>query len=463
MPGLDELPEGPLRTLTKKLHDLYQDAGKPSLRDVEAAINADDELNDAVSHQKVSDLLHGRGVPKWSRLAAVVTVLVRKCASPGDVDTQLARFKSQWDAVTGDVVINEPPRRQFGARLRSVFVLGGFTVAEPSAEERADLAEFCERLGTSIARAGVSLVVCSPFRDSADYYAVRGYLSSGSGGTVHMHRPRSSFVEAKYDLLCNEMGADAAEQIKDWFYPGPETDDGDAVGQAWVLCQLMAMEQADAMIAVGGRQGRSATTILHLAEVRRKPVVPFGFLGGAAEGAFLRRDWHATHPWLDAQKLMTKAGVGDAVAIAEQMATWRVGQLGRRLGPPSAVFISRARIDSDYARALDDYLSDTGRTVLFGERALPSDRTVEMAIEDAVLRSDLFIVLWSRSYAASRYCYDEIDLALRRHRAGELRLWIINLDGSPIVPPDARHLPTLTARTPGDVVAVVRDLLAKRN
>jgi hypothetical protein len=84
---------------------------------------------------------------------------------------------------------------------------------------------------------------------------------------------------------------------------------------------------------------------------------------------------------------------------------------------------------------------------------------VEAAIEDAVRGSDLFIVLWSRSYAASRYCYDEIALALRRHRAGELQLWIINLDGSDVVPPGARGLPSLQARTPEDVVSVVRDLL----
>jgi hypothetical protein len=100
-------------------------------------------------------------------------------------------------------------------------------------------------------------------------------------------------------------------------------------------------------------------------------------------------------------------------------------------------------------------------TVLFGERELPPERTVESAIEEAVLRSDLFIVLWSRSYAASRYCYDEIQLALQRHRAGALELWIINVDGSDVVPPDARGLPLVVARTPETVVAVVRELLAE--
>lgn len=156
---------------------------------------------------------------------------------------------------------------------------------------------------------------------------------------------------------------------------------------------------------------------------------------------------------------MDKNAVGDAMVIANQMVTARVRALGLRQRPDT-VFVSRARLDVEYARALDDYLSSAGLRVLFGERELPADRTVESAIEDAVLRSDLFIVLWSRSYAASRYCFDEIQLALKRYRAGELRLWIINIDGSDIVPPGARGLPQLAARSPMAVVNVVHDLLA---
>lgn len=178
--------------------------------------------------------------------------------------------------------------------------------------------------------------------------------------------------------------------------------------------------------------------------------MPFAFLGGVAGRAY---------PWLDARKLTEKNTVDDAMVIANQMVTTRMREATRR-ERPSAVFISRARMNAEYARALDHYLTTVGLTVLFGERELPAERIVESAIEDAVLRSDLFIVLWSRSYAASRYCYDEIHLALQRHRAGELQLWITNLDGSDIVPPDARGLPQVRAPTPEAVVTVVRDLLA---
>jgi hypothetical protein len=348
-----------------------------------------------------------------------------------------------------------------GSRLRSAFVLDGVTGETKYPDfERTELDQFCQRLGVTIAKAGVDFVVCSPFPDSADFHALRGYIESKVGGMVHMHRPRHVNVENQYAQLREVLGPDAVGRIKNWYYPGPEKDDRDSLGQAWVLCQLLAMEQADVVIAVGGQPDKTASTILHLAEARQQPVVPFAFLGGAAERAFRRRDWAGAYPWLDPQKLTDKNAVADAMVIADRMVTARMCESGGQQGCPCAVFISRARPDAKYARALDHYLSTAGVTMLFGERELPADRTVESAIEDAVLRSDLFIVLWSRSYAASRYCYDEIHLALRRYRAGELRLWIINLDGSDIVPPDARGLPLLMARTPQAVVTVVRDLLA---
>jgi hypothetical protein len=461
LPGPDELPPGPSRKLTEALHELYRAAGTPGLRKIATTVTDDSRFRDTVSHQKVSAMLHGAGVPKWSKLEPVVVVLAEWSTPQRNPSEEAKRFKRLWDAATTGEQSHEPLSADGGSRLRSAFVLGGVTGETKYPDfERTELDQFCQRLGATIAKAGVDLVVCSPFPDSADFHALRGYIESGVGGMVHMHMPRHVNVESQYAQLREVLGPDAVGRIKNWYYPGPEKDDRGSLDQAWVLCQLLAMEQADVLIAVGGQPDKTASTILHLAEARQQPVVPFAFLGGAAERVFRRRDWAGAYPWLDPQKLTDKNAVADAMAIADRMVTARMCESDRQQGCPRAVFISRARSDAKYARPLDDYLSTAGVTVLFGERELPADRTVESAIEDAVLRSDLFIVLWSRSYAASRYCYDEIHLALRRYRAGELRLWIINLDGSDIVPPDARGLPQLMARTPQAVVTVVRKLLA---
>lgn len=346
------------------------------------------------------------------------------------------------------------------SRLRSAYIVGGVTkeTEYPDYEEQ-ELADFCHRLGAVVAESGAELIICSPFADSADLCALLGYIRSGVGRGVQMHSPRHREVEVAYSELCQMLGPEFEKKVKRWHYPPPEVDDGDSLAQAWLLCQLMALDQADVVIAVGGRTSNSANTLLHLAEARRKPVVPFEFLGGASRRAYERRDWAGAYPGVDHLKLKDKNAAGEAMRIAGHLATARMRGTARGYAwPPRRVFVSRASKNAQFSHALRGYLSGIGLEVLLGDENMPPERTIESAIDDAVRRCDLFIVLWSRDYAASPYCYDEIDLALHRHRVGELQIWIVNLDGSDIVPPGARDIPQTVARTPGALVAVMRDL-----
>ncbi|MFD5056025.1 TIR domain-containing protein [Streptomyces tendae] len=344
------------------------------------------------------------------------------------------------------------------SRIRSVYVLGGVTGETTYPDyEQSQLAHVCEQLGQAVARAGAELVVCSPFPDSADLHAVIGYVQSGAGRIVHLHSPRHPEVAERQTEMLAMLGSGHDTEIKNWYYPGPEDDDSRE--QAWLLCQIQAMEEADVVIAVGGRVSKTANTVLHLAEARRKPIVPFAFLGGASRRAYQRRDWAAVYPALEHRRLMDRDAVPDAMKIADRLVTARLRTPHNYRWPPRRVFISRARPDAAFAQALETYLSGAGITALVGEKELRPDRMVNPTIEDAVLSADLFVVLWSRSYALSRFCYDEIELALRRHAVGEIQLWIISLDGSDIVPPEARALPQALARTPHALVALVRELL----
>ncbi|MEV0633658.1 TIR domain-containing protein [Streptomyces sp. NPDC050619] len=345
------------------------------------------------------------------------------------------------------------------SRVRSVYVIGGATGETTYPDyEKSQLAHVCTQLGETVARSGAELIVCSPFPDSADLHAVIGYVQSGAGRVVHLHSPRHPQVAQKQQEMLEMLGTGHDVEIKNWHYPGPEDDE--SWEQAWLLCQIQALEGADAVVSVGGRVSKTANTVLHLAEARQKPLVPFEFLGGASRRAFQRRDWARLHPGLDHRRLMDKDGVAEAMKIADHLVTARMRDVHNYTWPPSRVFISRARPDAEFAGALHAYLSGVGITALIGERELRPDRMVAPTIDDAVLSADLFIALWSKSFAVSRFCYDEIELALRRHEVGELQLWIINLDGSDIVPPAARRLPQTVARSPHALVTLVQDLLA---
>jgi hypothetical protein len=150
--------------------------------------------------------------------------------------------------------------------------------------------------------------------------------------------------------------------------------------------------------------------------------VPFEFLGGAARSAFNRRNWERSYPGLDYLKLRNKDAVVDAMEIADRMIITRMRGAHSYEWPPRRIFISRARPDAEFAEALSGYLSGIGLRVLL-EREFPTNRTVEAAIEDAVLQS---------------------------------------IDGSDVVPRGARTLPQAVARTPHTLVEVIKDLLRPR-
>lgn len=253
------------------------------------------------------------------------------------------------------------------------------------------------------------------------------------------------------------LGENISTRIIFWRHPGP--DDSSAWSQAWLLCQLQALEQADVIVSIGGRVSNTANTILHLAEMRQKPLLPFAFLGGASRRAFERRDWAALYPGFNYSMLEDKTAISRAIEAINYLIVTRTRGSHKYKWPPRTVFISRAKADSEFGETLQRHLNAGGYRALLGDGQVSSSRMVEAAIEEAVLGSDLFVVLWSASYALSKFCYDELDLALRRHAVGDLQIWIFNLDGSDVIPRSARSFPQIVTRTPQSLVTVVQELL----
>lgn len=304
--------------------------------------------------------------------------------------------------------------------------------------------------------------MCSPFPDSADHYAVLGYVKSRVGGKIQFHSPRAESVAGIRTQLQNLLGQHETKFV-DYFYPPPEDlEDKEQWGQAWLLCQLQALEYADVVIAIGGRLSNTANTLLHIAEAKRIPVVPFAFLGGASARLFKRQDWEGRYPGLDHKLLSGKNGIDKAMEIADRLVADRMR--GVRLGhsAPTTFFISHAQTDSPYADHLAGFLRSKGLSAFIGEGEISGERMVQPSIEDAILKSDVCIVLWSKAYAVSTWCYDEIELALERESAGEIKIWLFNLDASDIVPRGARRIPQAVVRTPIALVQAVDALLASK-
>jgi hypothetical protein len=336
-------------------------------------------------------------------------------------------------------------------------VVGGVTEeTDHPSHETYELQMACLGLGRALAAAGVHVIVCSPFPDSADYYVARAYADAGGQGAIHFHSPKHPDVDAKHSELLQVLGDDRPRVVV-WDHPGPEG--ADAWPQAWLLAQLQALEAADAVVAIGGKVSQTANTILHLAEGRRIPVVPYAFLGGAAQRSFARRDWRRLYPELDANLLQTSTGIGRVVELANAMVMESVFASSTTPTDPRTFFVSRSNEDAHVAEELLKYLRSAGFEVVVGDLVVSPDRMVIASIEQALLDSDICIVLWSQQYALSPWCYDELMLALDAQRTGKLGLWIFTIDDSPIVPREARRMQVVRATTVTALLVAVKELL----
>lgn len=352
-----------------------------------------------------------------------------------------------------------PSSEKLDSRAKSVFVIGGKTgeTADTDAEQPR-LYKASLKLGATLAKAGAQLVVCSPFPDSADYFVAMGYADAKAGGIIHFHSPGHARVEEKRQLLRQTLGQpDLA--IQDWNYPGPETDDDDSWSQAWLLAQLQALDKADVVVALGGKISKTANTLLHLAEAKGIPIVPFEFLGGAARRSYQRRDWAALHPGFDPSVLTNDQGVEQTVSVANRLMLDRVRRSTVGGGRPNTAFISVARQDAAMASALKSELTSFGIGVVLGEHEIQPGQMVTASIEQAMRRSDVVIILWSRFYAQSPWCYDELSFALDQESFGGSKIWLLNLDDSAIVPAQARKLPAISVRSEQGLRSGIEDLL----
>jgi hypothetical protein len=109
-PGLDRLPEGPGRDLVLALHGLYRGSGKPSTRRIAKDVQLGN-YRDTVSHETVAAMLRGdRGLPRWEKLEAVVSVLALRHTSPLDPVAEATRMQELWHAAQGHANLDETAR-----------------------------------------------------------------------------------------------------------------------------------------------------------------------------------------------------------------------------------------------------------------------------------------------------------------------------------------------------------------
>jgi TIR domain len=343
-----------------------------------------------------------------------------------------------------------------------IFVIGGVGPPDADADHAQQLsilANSMRQLGRDIVTRGHDLLVCSPFSSSADIDAVRGAAAAfGTHQTsiVEFHAPDVPGVQREIDDLTNKL---SLERLHRYCYP-PTADESGRVEwtYTWLLAQVSAMDRSAAIIALGGRLDKSASLLLALAESRRKHVLPLTFLNGAAGTVFQRRRYELEDRLSDQIAVLHEVErVGEVVELVEVLAR---DELARSLRAGHArVFISYPRSRPAEADFVEMTLRRRNCDVYRDERDFGAGHQVHGEIVEHIHRSNIFVVIWCKEYACSPWCYDEFELALRRHKAGSLALWILRVDDTRVVPPDARDLISYSAPSRQELQSHVLELM----
>lgn len=339
-----------------------------------------------------------------------------------------------------------------------IFVLGGSVAARgvrPDNDERSIIEKTFATLAIGLTKAGHDLVVCSPYRDSVDYYAVVGAASVpkselNSQPHVEFHYPDTPGVDSEIRKLITELNLD---RVRFFSHLSPsDTDSEEAVRYAWLLAQINALDTCHLVVTLGGRLDGAASLLVRIAEAHRKPILPLRFIGGAAARVYDRLQY----------ELQDKLGedlpvLNDPSRIAE------LGSLVEKLGMSSLdspdtngnmeFFISYPRSRPEEADFIETLLRRRNFTVYRDEEDFEAGAKTYEEIRQHIYRSNVFVAIWCKEYACSPWCFDELDLALDRKEAGKMSVWMLRVDDTRIVPPRARNILYLDGRNRSEIEA----------
>lgn len=339
-----------------------------------------------------------------------------------------------------------------------IFVIGG--LANPDEPQLLEKLNACGmRVGTEVGLRGHDLLMCSPFEQTADVSALRGWATAAAAdrmrGHLEVHLPDIHAVRERLDELLKVKDVQNARRF---LHAVPFLSDHQPnLEHAWLLAQLAALDACHGVIAMGGRSEGTASLLLSLAVTRRVPVLPLGFLGGAAASHLDRHRFEladALGP--DADRLAEAPE--DTVCLFERLVERQV--VGRRqVAPPGRFFISYPRERSAEADQVEALLRRRNAEVFRDDDAFEIGREVTEEIRRNILRSDVFVALYCREFMLSPWCFDELELAFERSAKGLLRIALLCLDGCRVVPPQARALISYPCGSRNELETRVRGII----
>jgi hypothetical protein len=320
------------------------------------------------------------------------------------------------------------------------------------------LASTMGKLGEIVVDQGHDVVICSPYPGSIDREIVRGAGSSQRKPIIEIHYPDIEEV----GRAVRDLGDEFSIELKPVRHVASTDPSKESVTYAWLLSQLFALDVAHVVITAGGNLSGSANLLLHLAEARGKPVLSFGHLGGAA-ARYLERQRYALRDalgdleaWLHSPEPMDQFG-----NVLERL--MEVDRTRAVRGDRSArFFLSYPRDRQAEADLAETIFRRRGLALLRDDLTFDPSGELQAEIVRTIRSSDVFVALWSNSYACSPWCHDEMELALELRDLGKIEIWLMQLDDTRIVPRGARGIVAHSGRSRDEFQANLKGLIERR-
>ncbi len=187
-------------------------------------------------------------------------------------------------------------------------------------------------------------------------------------------------------------------------------------------------------------------------------MLPLPYLGGAAEAAFRRRRYELIDKLGADFGLLEDAGrVDQAAALVGSLVG---GGPAKRAKPGrDRFFISYPRARPAEADFVEMTLRRRNQDVFRDDHGLEPGSHLPSAIRDQLHAATVFIAVWGREYACSPWCHDELELALDRSSDGGVRIVLLCVDETRVIPPRARDLIRSPCKTRGEIEALVLSLI----
>jgi len=334
-------------------------------------------------------------------------------------------------------------------------IIGGLSV---EIEKKEKFYSACVKLGESIAELGASLVICSPFIDSADYWVCKGYIESKihPNPQVHIYYIDLPQVYDEINKLQSEFGFSSINKIPS---SPPKDISQETLSYSWLLCQLKALEMCQIVVAMGGKIEGAANMLLLLAESKNKPILPLPYFGGASKNALERKRYELSDKLGDDFHNLNDLNNLKEAIISLPCLINKTSTAVEHIFRFPNVFISYPRSRPHEADFIETLLRRRNTKVFRDDSDFGAGYSIPTAIEEAIYASNIFLATWCKEYACSPWCFDEIELALDQAEKNCMEIWIFNLDGTRIVPKRARNLNIIEIKTRDEIEGKLLKLL----